>query len=79
MIQTKAAPKAHKYRKLEMILYTSKTINNDMMKNYQRLDTEFQFEPVKLLKTLRNSSNHNIAQEAMYSRRFSSFRHVTTK
>ncbi len=37
-----------------------------MMKNCQRLDTEFQFEPIKLLKTMRNSSNHNIAQEAMY-------------
>ncbi len=49
-----------------MLLYTSNAINNDMMKNCQRLDTEFQFEPIKLLKTMRNSSNHNIAQEAMY-------------
>ncbi len=37
-----------------------------MVKNCQRLDTEFPFEPVKPLKTMRNSSNHNIAQEAMY-------------
>jgi len=49
-----------------MILYTSNAINSTMVKNCQRLDAEFQFEPVKLLKTMRNSSNHTIAQETIY-------------
>jgi hypothetical protein len=59
-------PKAHKSRKLKMLLYTIDTYNNDTMKNCQRCDIPSDFELIKTPESMRNSSHHNIAQEALY-------------